>query len=386
VANGRLALPAPRVTETPVPLLAFERFASTAAFRAGEFDGVAVAPGMTEIVLDRPGGGTWTGPWLTPGFVFQHVIASWNGDTPPGTFIVVELQGRKPDDGDTGWYILGKWAFDDTTFERTSVGGQRDENGDVTVDVFTAGTPLLSYRLRLTLTGSPESSPTIRLLTAIAATGTGIPSIVSTALTGSVELEVPTYAQGIHAGEYPELDGGGEAWCSPTSTAMVMAFWGAGPTPVEMAWVSPDYADPWVDHAARFTFDREYQGTGNWSFNTAYAGHYGLDAFVTRLRSLQEAELFVHAGIPLVTSISVEPGALDGFQLPRGTSGHLVVIVGFTPEGNVIVNDPATDANDTVRRVYDRAQFEAVWIGGSGGVAYVITRPGVELPPSPGNW
>jgi hypothetical protein len=72
----------------------------------------------------------------------------------------------------------------------------------------------------------------------------------------------------------------------------------------------------------------------------------------------------VQAGIPLVASIAVEPGELDGFRLPQGTSGHLVVIVGLTPEGNVIVNDPAADSNDTVRRVYDRAQFEGVWVRG----------------------
>jgi len=39
-----------------------------------------------------------------------------------------------------------------------------------------------------------------------------------------------------------------------------------------------------------------------------------------------------------------------------------------------------------VRRVYDRAQFEQVWLGDSGGVVYVISEPGVTLPPSPGNW
>ena len=85
--------------------------------------------------------------------------------------------------------------------------------------------------------------------------------------------------------------------------------------------------------AARFTFDAAYDGTGNWPFNTAYAAHFGLDAFVTRLRSLHEAELFLAAGIPLVASIAAGPGELDGFLLPQGTAGHLVVIVGFTDAG-----------------------------------------------------
>ena len=66
---------------------------------------------------------------------------------------------------------------------------------------------------------------------------------------------VPAYAQNIHAGEYPEYDSGGGSWCSPTSTAMVIASWGTGPSAVDYAWVNPGFADPWVDHAARYTFD-----------------------------------------------------------------------------------------------------------------------------------
>ena len=83
---------------------------------------------------------------------------------------------------------------------------------------------------------------------------------------------------------------------------------------------------------------------------------------------------------------SVGPGELDGFLLPQGEAGHLVVIVGFTDRGDPIVNDPAAPSNDAVRRSYDRAQFERVWLEGSGGAVYVITPPGTALPPSPGNW
>ena len=70
------------------------------------------------------------------------------------------------------------------------------------------------------------------------------------------------------------------------------------------AWVPDGHADPWVDHAARTTYDAAYDGTGNWPFNTAYAAPLAGDAFVTRLRSLREAERFIAAGIPLVASIS----------------------------------------------------------------------------------
>ncbi|WP_166313523.1 hypothetical protein [Nocardioides piscis] len=50
------------------------------------------------------------------------------------------------------------------------------------------------------------------------------------------------------------------------------------------------------------------------------------------------------------------------------------MVVGFERDGDVIVNDPAAASNSAVRRVYDRDQFEDVWINASGGVVYVINR------------
>ena len=230
-------------------------------------------------------------------------------------------------------------------------------------------------------------APSVGTVAAIASSrGTALAPTSLPGAAAGMELSVPAYAQTIHAGEYPEYAGGGASWCSPASTAMVIAYWGTGPTADDLAWVDPAFPDPWVAHAARYTYDLAYDGTGNWPFNTAYAACFGLDAFVTRLDSLREAELFLRAGMPLVVAIAAGPGELEGFLLPQGTSGHLVVVRGFTPEGDTIVNDPAAESNGTVRRIYDRGQFERAWLGGSGGVAYVIRGPGIELPPSPGNW
>ena len=148
-------------------------------------------------------------------------------------------------------------------------------------------------------------------------------------------MSVPEYSQEIHAGHYPEFDGGGEAWCSPTSTAMILGFWGRGPTPTDYAYVTaadPGHADPWVDYAARYTYDYNYNGAGNWPFNVAYAHTFGLEGAVTQLRSLAEAEQYIKAGIPLVASLSFGSGKLDGFPF-KSTNGHLLTIVGFTAVG-----------------------------------------------------
>jgi hypothetical protein len=198
---------------------------------------------------------------------------------------------------------------------------------------------------------------------------------------------VPPFSQEIHAGQYPEYDGGGEAWCSPTSTTMVLGYWGQYPSTADMEYIPPSYADPEVDYAARYTFDYHYDGTGNWPFNTAYAARFGLDAFVTRLRSLDEAEAFIRAGIPLVASIAVDPNKLDGFMF-KGSNGHLLVIAGITAEGNVVANDPASPSDATVPRVYDRGQFEDAWLNHSGGIVYVIhpATTALPAPPAQANW
>ena len=149
------------------------------------------------------------------------------------------------------------------------------------------------------------------------------------------------------------------------------------------------WVDSQVDYAARNVFDYTYSGCGNWPFNTAYAARFGLRAFVTRLRSLSEAEGFIKAGIPLIVSVSFSRTELTGAGY--GTTGHLMVIVGFTANGDVVVNDPASHliaSNAQVRTVYQRAQFENVWIPRSGGTAYVVHPPDVTLPRAPRepNW
>ena len=46
----------------------------------------------------------------------------------------------------------------------------------------------------------------------------------------------------------------------------------------------------------------------------------------------------------------------------------------------MVVNDPAASRNRTVRRTYDRGQFEDAWIPKSGGTVYVITDADHPLP------
>lgn len=336
---------------------------------------------MTEIAFASftpqlpDGERSWTSPWIEPGFGAVDVVPSWNGVTPPGSWLDVRVQGRDGA-GETRWYQLGRWCSDHRG-ERTSIAGQADSQARVDIDTLVAGAAFDAVRVGIELGGEGASAS---LVTVVASSGPARYSGASEPLLGDgVELAVPSYSQRAHAGHFPELDGGGASWCSAASTAMLVSYWGRGPTEEEMAWVGEGHVDRCVDHAARGTYDRAYGGCGNWPFNTAYAATFGLEAFVTRMRSLRDAEACLEQGIPVAASISARPGELDGF-VAEGSAGHLVVIRGQTPRGDPIVNDPAAPANDDVRRVYDRAPFERAWLGGSGGIVYVVRPPEVPLP------
>jgi hypothetical protein len=293
------------------------------------------------------------------------------------------------DDGHWGtWYVLGRWSSSDADFHRTSKGGQGDADGYVAIDTFFAKDhPAVAYRLRLTLYRRAKStaSPSVTRYSAVASNLTNEKNTFPSATTmngATINLNVPRYSQEIHHNEYPQFDGGGEAWCSPTSTAMVVAYWQRSPAGNELAGIP--YADPWVDFTARNVFDYHYQGAGNWPFNTAYAASRGLVADVTQLHNLAQAEPFIKAGIPLVASIAFNSNKLTDADI-KSTNGHLVVIVGFMGDGRVIVNDPASPDDASVEHVYDRAQFENAWIGGSGGIVYVDRPAGWPTPSHPAN-
>ncbi|MEV5733971.1 peptidase C39 family protein [Streptomyces sp. NPDC052292] len=332
---------------------------------------------------------TWTSPVHRLSVPATEVIASWNAHTPEGTWLQVELRGTYSDGTDTPWYVMGRWAAGDQDIKRTSVDDQSDGKSSIWTDTFaiddaSSGLRLVSYRLRLTLHRTPGTrlTPTVWRLGAM---GSDIPdrfTVPASAPALTRELAVPRYSQEIHKGQYPEYDNGGEAWCSPTSSQMIIEYWGGRLTPEQLSWVDPSYADPQVDHAARYTYDNQYEGCGNWPFNVAYAATFdGIQGVVTRLASLTDLETLVAAGIPAITSQSFLKTELTGAGY--GTSGHLMTVIGFTADGDVIANDPASPSDEAVRRVYLRREFENIWLrtkrydangkvrSGTGGVCYL---------------
>ncbi|MFE5894648.1 peptidase C39 family protein [Streptomyces sp. NPDC002285] len=332
---------------------------------------------------------TWTSPVHRLSVPATEAIASWNAHTPDGSWLGIELQGTYSDGTATPWYVLGRWAAGDQDIRRTSVDDQSDDKSSVWTDTFAIDDPatglrLASYRLRLTLYRKPGTKITPKVWR-VGAMGSDVPDrfTVPAATPGRArELTVPRYSQETHVGQYPEYDNGGEAWCSPTSSQMIVEYWGGRLTQEQLAWVDPAFADPQVCHAARYTFDYQYDGCGNWPFNAAYAATFkDMQGVVTRLRSLTDLERLIAAGIPAITSQSFLKEELTGAGY--GTAGHLMTVVGFTADGDVIANDPNSPSNEAVRRVYKRREWENIWlrtkrynadgkvVSGTGGVCYL---------------
>jgi hypothetical protein len=400
--SARAALAAADLAQAPASRASarqidYEQLDSTADLRRGSRFGVTVAEGRVTFArkrVERTYHGTrydlarWESPWVTPGFLFDELIPSWSAQTPADSFIEVHVRGRRADGTTGSWDLMARWALWDSFTRRTTESGQTDDLGSVNVDTWRAA-DLASYQLKVVLARKVGTTarPSFDTVGAVAsALPSSAPAVSRPGVARGKVLAVPRYSQMVHRGDFPQWGSGGQAWCSPTSTSMVLGYYKSLPPAASRNWVPRGHVDPWVDYAARMTYDHEYRGTGNWAFNTAYAGPMAGKAFVTRLRSLREAERFIAAGIPLVASISFSSGQLDGAPI-GSTNGHLLVIVGFTDSGDVVVNDPASTTRRGVRRVYDRAQLERVWLNASGGLVYVIRDAAHPLPsPSPGNW
>ena len=326
--------------------------------------------------------GRWRSPWVAPGFEYTELIASWTARTPGDTWIEVQVRGRTPDGRRSSWDTLARWAAGDQHVRRTTVSGQTDDLAKVNVDTWVATGRLEAWQLRVNLMKAGKRSPKLLAVGAMASRLPDVDDVTTSrpGVAGGVVVDVPRYSQMVHSGHYPAWGGGGQAWCSPTATSMVLGRYDALPRPRAYSWVPKGHTHPWVDHGARMTYDNGYRGTGNWPFNTAYAAsRVDGRTFVTRLKNLRQAERFIQKGIPLVASISFGRGELDGAPI-SSTNGHLVVIRGFTESGDVVVNDPAAQSASGVRRTYDRGQFEDAWLPKSGGLVYVITDAAHPLP------
>jgi hypothetical protein len=262
------------------------------------------------------------------------------------------------------------WASGQEGIARHSVSGQADSRAYVDVDTLKIGrrgspSTAGAYQLKMRLFSMSRTAlPSLESAGVAVSTTPVAPSSLTPGNSArwSKTLAVPECSQMVYRD-------GGQVWCSPTSVAMVLGYWGGrtGACPAD------------VRAAVSGVYDRVYRGHGNWPFNTAYAAATGLEAYVARFTSMAQAEEWIEAGVPVIMSLSWGRGQLTGAPI-AASSGHLMVLVGFDAAGNPVVNDPAAATNEAVQRTYKRAELEKLWLQSSGGTAYLIYPAGKAVP------
>jgi len=314
--------------------------------------------------------GETTSPVITTtAFSYKEAIASWNAVTPVGSWVEVQFKARH-DTVWSKWYSLGIWASDETTVARHSVNGQGDADGTVYTDTFVSqnkktGADAFQIKIRLFSTnGAIAKVRNASVAYSVSAPKSATASAGNPALWNQ-SITIPECSQMV----YPD---GGEVWCSPTSTSMVLGHWNS----------DSGACEPRVRAAVDGVYDWVYDGHGNWPFNTAYAATQGYEAYVARFTSLERAEEFIAAGVPVVMSIAWGKKDLTNASV-SSTNGHLLVLVGFDASGNPIVNDPAASTDADVTRTYLRSEFEPLWLTKSGGTVYLIYPQGMSVPSIP---
>ncbi len=291
------------------------------------------------------GSAVWLSPVLKSPAPWNELIVSWNADAPAGTWLKIEARASLPSHP-TKFYVMGLWTRDNLPFPRASVPGQRDADGDVRVDTLSLQGLASGAQVRITLGGTHGGVPRLKFL-GLAGCNTNLTPVARPPHPAAWGKIIPTPERSQQS--YP----GGSGWCSPTSLSMVLARWGAVANRPEWLLDAPATAAGVFDHGF-------YHPTGNWSFNTAFAGSLpGLRAYVTRLADLTELEDWIAAGIPVILSARYDL-LQDG--RPPDLNGHLTVCRGFTENGDVVINDPWTDPRvESIRHIYKRANVLKAW-------------------------
>jgi hypothetical protein len=277
-------------------------------------------------------------PVIKAPIAWNELIASWNAGPVTGA-MKVEARAIYPGH-QTRFYTLGVWS---SSAQRHSARGQRDADGNVKTDTWSMERPGAGVQLRVTWSGAEPDLKFIGL-SFLDNRGKAEP-LPPNRVAWGVIIATPERSQ--HS--YPEEEG----WCSPASLSMVLTRWS---DVLRRPELNVD-----VPQVAAAIFDSGFGGTGNWPFNTAFAGSFqGMRAYVTRFSDISELEDWIVAGIPVIISAPwhlLQPGRADT------GSGHLTVCIGFTETGDVVINDPATNLQkgQHVRHIYTRQNVINAW-------------------------
>lgn len=312
----------------------------------------------------------WMSPEMDAGIAWDELIASWNMRTQVEAGLKIEARPLYPNQT-SRFYTMGLWSANSKRYPRESVNRQKDADGEVQTDVLALKKACHRFQVKLTFNSSnAPSSNTIALL--------GISLLNSRAQQNETATNRLAWGRLIDVPQLSQVNypGGEQSWCSPTCVSMMLAYWSQRLNRPELKRDVPD--------VVKGVFDPQWAGggTGNWPFNTAYAGSWdGLRAYVTRFTGVDELEAWIAEGLPVVISVSYE--LLKGNPRHRD-SGHLVICVGFADNGDVIINDPGTRYQ--TRRTFLRKNLISAWAVSRNTVYLVYPEKAVPPKNLRGHW
>ncbi|MBI3891230.1 MAG: C39 family peptidase [Candidatus Wallbacteria bacterium] len=158
----------------------------------------------------------------------------------------------------------------------------------------------------------------------------------STPASGGPLLQMPLINQNTGGGTYPG------SYCGPTTVRMVLAYYGiqAGADEVALGHFGP--GTPMYQRG---------EGSTHEGMATALK-HYGLNANLEYTHSLADLRASIDKGHPVIVN-------LEGNYGPFYTNGHITVVVGFSENGDPIINDSA----GAVQRTIPKRRFMNCWQG-----------------------
>ncbi|MCO7124454.1 C39 family peptidase [Sporolactobacillus shoreicorticis] len=296
---------------------------------------------------------------------FEYLIASWNSDTPAGTYVEIQVRAhishyntdnQLVKDWST-WRSWGKWG---TNIARASVSDLSDPLAYVDVDTFTVrgsrGETADKFQIKAILhSDNPRVAPSVRLLSASTELGWNSISQHPSTITLNKDIDTPDYSQMIRD---PKI---ANSICSPTTITMAMNRMGENLL---------------LEETALRNYDYDYEGFGNWAFSTALAGSYGYKSYSV-FTDIDGLKREIAKGYPAAVSVKYTNDPTNTRYpyvegAPGTTPGHLILVRGFeTIDGQdyVIVNDSFAPSDDTAVRKYRADQFQKAW---ANGVAYIV--------------
>ena len=334
-----------------------DRLTHLTDFTDGEGRGVVAGDGRLTIDGDGTGGyprrGSWTSPVVPGGFGVTELLPSWNVDTPPGTGVRFSARTRDAATGDwSPWLDYGYWGE-----VPPPAHGETFDGGRVEIDILKLDRPADAWQVRAFLFAADlDATPVVRRVS-VAARGPG---------EGPADYGVAGWSGDLGTPFVPQRDTGrliGHETCSPTSTTMAMRQFGLD---VDLR-----------ENALRI-HDREHDLFGNWNRAVARAGEAGLQAHLERFDAWPQVAGHLAAGRPVIVTVRYGRGEAPSLLVGQ-TSGHLILIRGLTPDGDAIVNDPAS-ADRGEAAIYKKADLERAWLQNAGGVGYVIGPPAARAP------